>query len=70
MSRNARLHRMRRRPVPPPVHDDVVTVQQLLGQLARDVAELAVKEQLGEPLSPAERAALEAARAAAQGGES
>ena len=53
----------RPRPQPPPgARADAITVREFLRKLGEDPEYLPVKEQLGEPLSPAQREILDAAR--------
>ena len=56
--------RRRRSEVPPVPSADAPTVREFLAESSRDTGYLAVKEQLGEPLAPDERARLAAYRAA------
>jgi hypothetical protein len=56
--------RRRRSKLPAPPNADAPTVREFLAASSRDLGYLAVKEQLGEPLSASERALLEANRAA------
>ena len=63
MAAPRRRAKARPRPQPPPgARADAITVREFLRKLGKDPEYLPVKEQLGEPLSPAQREILDAAR--------
>lgn len=58
--------RKRADPLPPPPRPDGITVREHLRRLGMDPEYLAVREALGEPLSPADREVLDARRSLAR----